>query len=108
MSGRVDGTHDTAIPPTEDAAPYRNRKGGLSFNVLGAATFDELFCYVYAGWEGSAHDARVLNAAILEDFKIAQGWYYLADAGYPLVDHLMVPYKGITYHLQERYRSGQA
>lgn len=105
--GALDGTQIPAHPPSDKAPPYRDRKGNLRFNVLAAVTFDGPFCYVYAGWEGSANDARVLNAALEEDFRIPAGWFYLADAGYPLVDHLLVPYKGFTYHIRERLRSTQ-
>jgi hypothetical protein len=103
--GALDGTHIRASIPTDQAAPYRNRKGDLSFNVLGCVTFDELFCYVYAGWEGSAHEGRVLAAAIRDDMAIPERWHYLGDAGYPLVDHLLVPFTGVRYHLKEQERA---
>ena len=32
-------------------------------NVLTAISFNLKFTYVLAGWEGSAHDSRVLNDA---------------------------------------------
>jgi len=37
-----------------------------------------------AGWEGSAHDGAVLEAAFDAGFKVLTGKYYLADAGYAL------------------------
>ena len=46
--------------------------------------FDELFCYVLPGWEGSAHDSRVLQAALGDDLVPLPGSYYLIDAGYGL------------------------
>ncbi|KAL0290984.1 UNVERIFIED_CONTAM: hypothetical protein Scaly_2652600, partial [Sesamum calycinum] len=42
-----------------DQNRYRSRKGGLAQNVLAICDFDMNFTYVYAGWEGSAADARV-------------------------------------------------
>ena len=36
----------------------------VQHNILLACTFDLKFTYVLAGWEGSAHDARVLNYAL--------------------------------------------
>jgi len=54
--GAPDGTHIHAHVPDGDQVRYRNRKGDISQNVLGMCTFDELFCYVLPGWEGSAHD----------------------------------------------------
>ena len=32
---------------------------------------------------------------------IEPGTYYLADAGFPLCDVLLVPYRGVRYHLKE-------
>jgi len=43
--GAVDGTHIESFIPSEDVPRYRNRKGGLSQNVLAACTFDLRFCY---------------------------------------------------------------
>ena len=34
-------------------------------NVLVACNFDLQFKYVTTGWEGSAHDAKVLNDALM-------------------------------------------
>jgi hypothetical protein len=43
--------------------------------VLAAITFDLKFCYVLAGWEGSAHDSRVLDDALHRSnvLKIPEG-----------------------------------
>ena len=49
--------------PIEDQAVFRNRKKSLSQNVLGVCNFDLTFSYVLCGWEGSAHDSRVLDDA---------------------------------------------
>ncbi|KAL0320084.1 UNVERIFIED_CONTAM: hypothetical protein Sradi_5269900 [Sesamum radiatum] len=46
---------------------YRSRKGRLAQNVLAICDFDMNFTYVYAGWEGSAADARVLDHAVSQD-----------------------------------------
>jgi hypothetical protein len=60
------------------------------------------FSYILAGWEGSAHDSRVLNDAIADKgFSIPPGQYYLADAGYSNRDWLLTPYRGVRYHLKE-------
>lgn len=42
--------------------------------------------------EGSATDAQVLEAALDSGFDIPDGYYYLADAGYPVSDKLLTPY----------------
>ena len=59
------------------------------------------FTYVLAGWEGSAADGRVWEDARRSDLRIPEGRYYLADAGFPSCDALMVPYRGVRYHLKE-------
>jgi hypothetical protein len=53
------------------------------------------------GWEGSAADARVYADAIQSDLRISDGWYLLADAGFLHCKELLVPYRGVRYHLQE-------
>ena len=52
------------------------------------------------GWEGSATDARVWDDAQENGgFIILDGYYYLADAGYPLCQWLLTLYQGVRYHL---------
>lgn len=63
--GAIDGTHIAANVNLLEQPKYRNRKQVLSQNVLVACTFDMKFTYVLAGWEGSAHDGRLLRSAIL-------------------------------------------
>jgi hypothetical protein len=77
------------------------RKGHLSQNVLAACSFDMHFTYVLSGWEGSASDSRIFNDAREHGLTIPQGIFYLADAGFPLCDALLVPYRGVRYHLKE-------
>jgi hypothetical protein len=97
----IDGTHITAFVP-EDAVPrYRDRKGLLSQNVLAACTFDMCFCYVLSGWEGSAGDGRVFDNARQHSLTIPPNTYFLADAGFPTCDALLISYKGTRYHLKE-------
>ena len=47
--------------PPEIQGRFCGRKDGTTQNVLAAIIFDLKFTYVLAGWEGSAHDSRVLN-----------------------------------------------
>jgi hypothetical protein len=106
--GALDGTHINAYVQGESTVPFRNRKGALTQNVLAVCTFDLQFCYVLAGWEGSAHDARVLNnATSSQDFEIPTGKYYLGDAGYSNSRTTLTPYRGVRYHLQEQMISTQ-
>ncbi|KAI7953723.1 hypothetical protein MJO28_006270 [Puccinia striiformis f. sp. tritici] len=82
--GAMDGCHVPAFVPEHMAGPYRNRKGMLSQNVLGVVDFNMKFTYMMVGWEGSAHNSRVLGSAMSEDFSIPNSSCYLADAGYSL------------------------
>ena len=87
-----------------EAAPYRNRKGTLSQNVMVACDFDLNFVYVSSGWEGSASDARVLNSAIQSGFRVPEGKYYLVDGGYANTPKFLAPYRNVRYHLKEQSR----
>ena len=60
------------------------------------------FLYVLAGWEGSAHDSRVLNSAKAKGFEALPGRYYVADAGYSNTPMTLTPYRGVRYHLREQ------
>ena len=42
----------------------QNRKGFLSQNVMAVVSFDMRFQYVFAGWEGSASDSRILQDSL--------------------------------------------
>jgi hypothetical protein len=53
-----------------------------------------LFTYILTGWEGSATDARVWADALAKGFSVPEGFYYLADAGYPHCKELLVPFRG--------------
>ena len=59
------------------------------------------FFYVLAGWEGSAADGRLWEYARSTDLSIPPGKYLLGDAGFPSCDALLVPYRGVRYHLKE-------
>lgn len=104
--GAIDGSHYPACPPADAHDVYRNRKGDISINVLIACDFSGRFIYVLAGWEGSAHDWKVYEDAIRKDLVIPEGKYLLADAGFHNSHRLLVPFRGIRYHLQETARSG--
>jgi hypothetical protein len=99
--GALDGSHIHAAPPLYLRPLCRNRKGFYSQNCLFGCTFDLMFSYVLTGWEGSASDARIFQDALTKGLSIPEGWYYLADAGFPHCLQLLVPYRGIRYHLAE-------
>ncbi|TPX64169.1 hypothetical protein CcCBS67573_g08480 [Chytriomyces confervae] len=100
--GALDGTHFSACVGETEASPYSSRKGGvLTQNVLGVCGLDMQFQYIHAGWEGSAHDGKVLADALQKGFNIPPGRWYLADAGYAQRLQILVPYHGVRYHLKE-------
>lgn len=99
--GALDGTHIHASVPPSARARYRNRKSGISQNVLAVCDFNMYFTYVLSGWEGSAADSTVLEDARSNDFRIPDGKFYLGDAGFPSSDAVLVPYRGVRYHLRE-------
>jgi len=51
------------------------RKHTTTQNVLAVVDFDLRFTYVLAGWDGSAHDARILADALERDdvLRVPQG-----------------------------------
>ncbi|POW11506.1 hypothetical protein PSTT_05240 [Puccinia striiformis] len=100
--GALDGVFIPMTLPTEKQPPYRNRKGIIAQNVLAVVNFDMEFLYVLAGWEGSAHDSRVISDAFTKGLLIPDGRYYLADAGYALQKGVITPFRGVRYHLKEQ------
>lgn len=62
----------------KEASAFRNRKGDISQNVLAACNFDLEFIYVLSGWEGSAHDSKILNDALTRNtnrLPVPEGTY---------------------------------
>ena len=110
VRGALDRTHIPAFLPPSEKPPFGNRKGIITQNILAGSTLDLLFFYVLPGWEGSAHDARILKYALEEDSTFPQPsstFVYLADAGYSLRPGILVPYKKLRYHLREQALASQ-
>lgn len=100
--GTLDGSHVRIKVKGRNPSNYRNRKGGVSQNVLAVCDFDLNFVYVLPGFEGSANDIVVLNKAISISFKVPEGRYYLADGGYALRNRwYVILYQRTRYHLKE-------
>ncbi|GKA12694.1 ALP1-like protein [Tanacetum coccineum] len=100
--GALDGTSIRVTLPSDQKPRYRTRKSNIATNVLGVCCPNMQFIYVLPGWEGSAHDGRVLRDSISREdgLKIPQGCYYLVDAGY---SGFLAPFRGERYHLNEFY-----
>ncbi|CAI9269664.1 unnamed protein product [Lactuca saligna] len=109
--GAIDGTHVRASVPQKDEVKYIGRKGYATQNIMAVCDFNMCFTFVWAGWEGTAHDTRIFNEALQRpdlNFPYPTGdKYYVVDAGYPNTRGYLAPYKGtnIRYHLPD-FRRG--
>jgi hypothetical protein len=65
----IDGTQVKAKVRGDNSVPYQGQKSMTTHNVMCVVDFDLCFIYVYAGWEGSAHDSWVFFKYI-NDFKV--------------------------------------
>ena len=99
--GAIDGTHIVCTPPAKECGMNWNWKGSLSQNYLFVCPFNLTFIFGYTGWEGSAIDSQMWEAALDCGFDIPDGHYYLADVGYPEDPWLLLLYCGVRYHLAE-------
>ncbi|KAK5785457.1 hypothetical protein PVK06_040046 [Gossypium arboreum] len=68
--GALDGTHVRASIPFYIQGGFRSRQGGTTQDVLAAITFDLKFSYVLVGWDGSAHDSRILSDALSRPIRL--------------------------------------
>lgn len=103
----VDGSLEDAFVMEEDMSRYRSRKGRISQNILAGSTFDMEICYMMTGWEGSTADGRLWEEARQKNLAIPPGQYWLGDAGFPLCEACLVPYRGKRYHLKEWAKGNQ-
>jgi hypothetical protein len=69
--------------------------------------WDMRVVFVLSGWEGSANDGRIYRDAVdRHSLRIREPYYLLADAGFGASFRLLVPYRGVRYHLAE-WEKGQ-
>ncbi|XP_042939406.1 protein ALP1-like [Carya illinoinensis] len=105
--GAIDGTYIDAWAPAEATNAYISWHHRVSQNVLAACDFDMRFTYIYAGWEGTAHDARIFMDALTRpgiNFPWPpEGYYYLVDSAYPCTQGFLPPYPRVRYHRSERH-----
>ena len=99
--GAIDGTHIRATIPVAEQQVARDRKGLVTQNCLAACSFNLKFVYMFSGWEGSTSDSTMYNEARIQDLAILKGKYYLVDAGFPTCEELLLPYRGVHYHLSK-------
>ncbi|CAD6942074.1 unnamed protein product [Tilletia laevis] len=96
----IDGSHVPAHAPLKIRDRFWNRKGRTSFNVLAACDFDMCFIYILSGWEGSASDSLLWQKAQDAGLKLGNK-KLLGDAGFGFSSNLLIPYRGVRYHLKE-------
>ncbi|KAL6193812.1 hypothetical protein ACLB2K_034896 [Fragaria x ananassa] len=86
-----------------EVSSYCNRHGIQSQNVLAACNLDLQFIYVLSGWEGSAHDSKLLNDALSRrnGLEVPQGKYFLVDCGFANRRQFLAPLRGVRYHLKD-------
>ncbi|GKD61174.1 putative nuclease HARBI1 [Tanacetum coccineum] len=95
-----------------EQAKFIGRKGYATQNIMAACDFNMCFTFVWAGWEGTAHDTIIFLEALRRpqvNFPRPTGdKYYVVDAGYPNIKGYLAPYKGndIHYHIPD-FRRGQ-
>ncbi|SGZ02463.1 BQ5605_C033g11210 [Microbotryum silenes-dioicae] len=99
--GAIDGTLGPWYSTAHDAERWIDRKGDKTQNILAATTFDNRFCYLQSGCEGSAHDQQAWDWARERDLVIPEGKYYLGNAGFATSEECMTPYRNVRYHLEE-------
>ncbi|GKB33296.1 putative nuclease HARBI1 [Tanacetum coccineum] len=102
--GALDGTLIHARVPINKQHLYRGRgKGDCYQNVLAICDFNMMFTFLVAGWEGVAHDSRILSEAIRNQnapFPLPPpDKYYLCDAAYAHTRGFMAPYRNVRYWL---------
>ena len=103
--GAIDGTHVMAHVTQTDMQQFVGRKGFPTQNIMAACAFDLTFTFVRAGWEGTAHDAKVFREVIntpgLNFPHPPAGQYYLVDSGYPLMEGYLLPYRCLRYPIPD-------
>ncbi|XP_026436949.1 protein ALP1-like [Papaver somniferum] len=109
--GAIDGVHVPSTISQDNQELYIGRKGTPSQNVTMVCNFDMQFIFVCAGWEGSAHDPRILASVLanpnMEFPNPPKGKYYVVDAGYAQMDGYLGPYKGERYHILDLRRGNK-
>ncbi|XP_050897585.1 uncharacterized protein LOC127104449 [Lathyrus oleraceus] len=107
--GAINGTHVSCVVNANEQTRYIGRKGYPTQNIMAVCDWNMCFTFVLAGWEGTAHDARVFDQALtnvnLNFPHPPPGKYYLVDSGYPTPIGYIGPYRCERYHLPDFRRS---
>jgi hypothetical protein len=75
----------------------------VSYNFHLHNLFKLCSAHVLAGWEGSAHDASILNHSLNRPngIQLSEGKFYLEDAGYACWPGILPLFRKTRYHLNE-------
>ena len=99
--GTRDGTHINCSPTAADWQVAHDWKGTVTQNCLTICGFNMKFIYVFSSWDGTVSDSTMFHDVHFTDLPMLPGKYYLADAGFPICKTLLIPYRGVRYHLAE-------
>ncbi|XP_057746403.1 uncharacterized protein LOC130965658 [Arachis stenosperma] len=103
--GAIDGTHIAIHVHQDEQVRFIGRKGNTTTNVMAVCDFNMCFTFIWAGWEGFAHDTRIFMEALrtkkLNFPHPPEGKYYLVDAGYPTFKGFLGPYRHTRYHIPQ-------
>jgi len=99
--GAGDGTHITSSPSAAEREASRDRKGMVTQNCFAICDFGMKFLYMFPGWDGSTSDSTMFHDARVTDLPVPRGKYYLADTGFLTSEALLLPFRGVGYHLAE-------
>ncbi|GJS17048.1 uncharacterized protein Tco_0411520 [Tanacetum coccineum] len=107
--GALDDTLVHAVVPINKQTAYKGQGGGGCYqNVLRIGDFDMIFTFVWAGWEGIAHDSRVLKEVVhnpTSGFPLPlPNEYYLCDVAYANTRGFLAPYRNTRYWLADFQR----
>ncbi|XP_010276161.1 PREDICTED: putative nuclease HARBI1 isoform X1 [Nelumbo nucifera] len=108
--GALDGILVNAYIPRDSQISYLPRGGRVCCqNVLAICDFNMIFTFVWAGWEGAAHDSQVLMETMSNpenNFPLPPSdKYYLCDDAYMHTRGFMTPYRNARYWLPD-FRDG--
>jgi hypothetical protein len=95
----IDGSHFNARATASDRDALHDHNGALTTNTLAICDFNMRFLHIQSRWEGSVADAQMFHDACFTDLPVPNGKYFLADVGFPTCSSLLIPYRGLQYHL---------
>ncbi|XP_015925502.1 uncharacterized protein [Parasteatoda tepidariorum] len=94
--GAIDGTQIPIKCPQIAPEIYVNQKKTHSVHLQAICDHRMIFWDCFCGYPGSVHDAEIFLNSEANEFltsgNVPTEYHILGDAGYPLMEHVMVPY----------------